>query len=544
MSRLARAETRDEAIARAFEERDRLRKERIDREIDSRIELWSECQRNPEARSYALSVASDRPIWFIDNWIWTHDPRNAGTELPTKVPFVLRPKQRELVEWLQGLLEDTANGLIEKSRDEGGSFVCLAFGLHHWLFRDGFSMSVGSRKLELVDEKGDLDALIPKVRFMLYNLPSWMRPDGFVPDQHDNFTRLINPETDARITGEAGENMGRGGRSTFYLIDEWAFVKQQQAVNAAVVDNAKVHCKLSTPSGQGGKMQQEKRSGRYRVFTLHWKDNPVKNFTAVVEGEGTIYPWYEKRKRETDEATLAQEVEIDYGAATENVVIPSKWVRAAVEADYSGMESARAGLDVADKGDDSVYTCFRPPEVTRHEGLRGGIGGQADQVERLCRTDGVNILYYDRMGVGSGMTATLKQKEDEMPFRVVGVSNADTPTSRQFDDRPEVPAYERFSNFAAELWWALRMRFWNTYLREREGKEIPITDCISIPDDPNLVGECSQPTWSKNAKDKIVVDKFGVSNESPDHAESLMYANGTSPKGDYSSISAVKAMVN
>jgi len=539
---LAVAETKEEAIRQATATMEERRLREMRDEYARRARLWQACNDASERRAKALGLAKEDVVWFINNWVFGYDPRNAGTPFPAKVPFVLRPKQEEMVEWLEDLESDAQNGLIEKSRSEGATFVSLAYGLHHWLFVDGFSMAVGSRKLDLVDKSGNLDSLLPKFRYMLYNLPTWMQPHGFVPDEHDNFCRITNPKIESSIKGEAGANMGRGGRSTFYLVDEWAHVQQQQSVNAAIGDNARFHVKLSTPSGSQDMMQTEKHSGRYRVFRLHWQDNPVKNYTAKAGGE-VIYPWYEKQKADKDPVSLAQEVDIDYGAAAENVVIPSKWVRAAVEMQASEGSVWRSGCDVGGTRDRTVYVHRRGPVVTRVKPIQVGERRQAGEVKQLCIEDETKVLYYDRMGVGSGITATLKRDEDELPFAVTGIANSDRPTNRTFADKPDVPADERFANYAAELWWALRIRFQATYERMEGIQDHPASDCISVPGDSALIAQLSQPTYSKNAKDKIKVDKTGGGNESPDVAEACMYAFAAEPQADWSTLRAVRANV-
>lgn len=543
---IAVGETKEDAIQKALVTHENREYKRIQEHIRRRMRLQLKCKGNPERQAIARGACKSDPVKFINDWVWTYNEWNAGERLPTKLPLVLRPKQVDLIEWLEELLSDRENGLIEKSRKEGATYVCLAFGLHHWLFVPGFSMACGSRKLELVDEKGNLDALIPKFRYMLYNLPGWMIPDDFSADRHDNFARILNPKTEARITGEAGENMGRGGRSTLYLVDEWAFVQQQDAVNAAISDNAKVHVKVSTPSGGRDKMQTEKFSGRYRVFTMHWKDNPTKNFQAGVmtdDGLETIYPWYEVEKRKKDPSTLAREVDIDYGAAAENVVIPGKWVRAAVDADLPKGDVRQAGLDVGGSSDHTIYTERRGPVVTRIQKIGSGEAQQANDVENICRQSGVRALVYDRMGVGSGITATLKARESELPFEVIGITNSDRPTGRKFRDRPEVAADERFKDYAAELWWALRLRFKATYEAMQGIEDHSPTDCISIPNRASLINQLTQPTYSKTGTDKIKVDKFGLGSDSPDEAESLMYSFATPSRTDWSVVKAVKANV-
>jgi hypothetical protein len=134
------------------------------------------------------------------------------------------------------------------------------------------------------------------------------------------------------------------------------------------------------------------------------------------------------------------------------------------------------------------------------------------------------VLFYDRLGVGSAITATLKAREEDLPFQVVGVANSEKPTRRRFEDAPKVPAEERFADLAAELWWALRLRFWKTWQRSIGIGDHPDEECISIPNDPQLIAQLSQPTYSKTSSDKIRVHKYGEGTGSPNHAEAVLYA--------------------
>lgn len=543
------ADSKEEAVEKAKQIHQQRHADATRRELRRRYRLASQCKDDVETRMMEKRACREDVRRFINNWVYAYNPWHTGKPLPTKMPFTLRPKQSEFIGWLGGLLDDEENGLVEKSRREGASYLCLAFGLHHWLFKEGFSMTVGSRKFEKqVEDKGNLDCLIPKVRYMLYALPKWMRPEGFEPDQHDNEARLLNPEQNTSITGEAGDNMGRGGRSTFYLIDEWAHVQRQDMVNAAVSQNSLVHVKISTPAGSQDKMHEEKRSGRYRTFRLHWRDNPVKNYTAGVEtddGVQTIYPWYEEEKRKEDPVTIAQEIDIDYGASADNVVIPSKWVNAAVEINLPTGARRTAGLDVSGGNDDkTVLTIRAGPSVEAVTPLNVREADQADEVERISRDAGIERLTYDRMGVGSGITATLKKNERELPFTVYGLTNSDVPTNRKFRDAPNVPCDERFKDLAAELWWALRLRFKASYeALNGEENHLP-TDCISIPDRSTLIGELSQPTYSKTASGKIKIDKFGEGTSSPDEGESVMYAFAEKITAGFESATTVQANVN
>jgi hypothetical protein len=91
---------------------------------------------------------------------------------------------------------------------------------------------------------------------------------------------------------------------------------------------------------------RKRHSGKIKVFTLRWRDDPRKD-----------QAWYDKQVREIDnDVIVAQELDINYAASAEGVVIPSNWIQAAIGAHVTlGIKpSGRryAGLDVADEGRD------------------------------------------------------------------------------------------------------------------------------------------------------------------------------------------------
>ena len=459
-------------------------------------------------------------IYFINAYCRLYEPRNAAKGLPTNIPFKLRPKQEELVTWLLEREETTTSGLIEKSRDEGMTFLICAFFLHHWLFVPGFAGTIGSRKLELVDQLGDPKTIFAKFRYMLYQLPKWMLPKGFKASEHDNVRRIVNPSNEASVVGEGGAQAGRGGRSTIYFYDEWAFNETPETVDAAISQNSDIRIKGSSYYGPNH-FYREVISGIFKVFTLRWQDNPDKDDA-----------WYDKQKRELSPEVLAQEVDLDPFASVEGVIILGKWVQAALKIKLEEGSISTSGLDVsADGKDGTVYSHRRGGKVTRIQKVSSPEEDRPSDVEDLCRQDKTQKLLYDRLGVGSGVTTTLKKKEKKLPFKVVGVSNADIPSLRIFDDQPGVPAKERFQYWSGEQWWALRLRFEKTWERVEGIKDHPDDECISIPFDNELISQLSQPIYWKNQNDKIMVDKYGQGKpgsknrtvKSPDHAESLMY---------------------
>jgi len=114
---------------------------------------------------------SDRPVEFIEHWCVTYDPRNAGKGIPTIMPFVMFQRQRELVLFLLDLIQNDQDGLIEKCRDMGATWVSAAFSVWLWLFKDGAAVGWGSRKELLVDRIGDPDSIFEKKRYLILTYP-------------------------------------------------------------------------------------------------------------------------------------------------------------------------------------------------------------------------------------------------------------------------------------------------------------------------------------------------------------------------------------
>ncbi|WOE32165.1 MULTISPECIES: terminase [unclassified Acinetobacter] len=498
-------------------------------------------EQNDLSQQAELYKCKNDPIHWFNHWIWTYDPRGMPFGLPANLPFVLRPKQVELVDWLLERESTQTHGLIEKSRDEGMSYVVLGFYLHRWLFVEGFAGGVGSRKEELVDKKGDPKTLLHKFRDMFSKMPDWMKPEKFVEKIHDNYMRIINPDNGATITGEAGDNIGRGGRTTMYFLDEWAFVERQEAVDAAMSQNTNVHIKGSTPNGIGDRFHQDRFSGRYAVFTMPWRANPDKNWTVEYNGK-VIHPWYEKQLATLDDVVLAQEIDINYAASVEGVLIPSAWIQAAIDAHIKlGIEPTGdriAGLDVADEGKDKNSYAARHGIVLNYletwSGKGDDIFGTTQKAMDLSIDQSIDTLYYDADGLGAGCRGDARvineqQREKGLPEVVVesfrGSGSVCEPDDQMVEGRFNK---DFFANLKAQSWWWLRMRFQETF-RAIEGRDYDPDMLISLSSEhidskelALLTTELSQPTYTKNGTGKILINKQPDGTASPNRADSVM----------------------
>jgi phage terminase large subunit len=381
----------------------------------------------------------DNPVQFIMDWGMTFDPRNAEVGLPTTMPFLLFPKQAEFIGWLRDRWLGREDGLAEKSRDMGVSWLCVAFAVWMWLFHAGTVVGFGSRKEEYVDDLNDPKSLFWKARQFVNLLPVEFRPEGWDAKKHAPFMTLKNPENGSAIVGESGDNIGRGNRTSVYFKDESAFYERAESIDAALSQTSNCKIDVSTPNGNGNPFYRKRHGGKVKVFTFHWRDDPRKG-----------PEWYAKQQNDLDPVVLAQEVDIDYNASTSDAWIPGALVEKAQQlgpADVEVNGPWMIGVDAAHMGDDeSVITCRRglltlPP--IPHKGLDGH--ALAAAVEEQCRAfeDAGQIIGMISIELdGPGVSAYDTLKRGKWAAVVVGVH-----TGAKLSD-------DRNYNIKARMWRA------------------------------------------------------------------------------------------
>jgi len=485
-------------------------------ELVRRATLEERLCSDPELLAAAKEFYASDPVAFVADLIWIVEPRNANVGLPTKLRFVTR-----------------TSAPVEKSRDSGASWMACAFAVWLWLFIGGSTAGFGSRKEDYVDRLGDMDTLFEKMRSMIRNLPPCMLPEGFSEKVHFNHMRLINPANGATIKGEAGDNIGRGGRTSVYFVDEAAFIERPKAVNAAL--SANTDCRIDISSCRAGTDFQARCDAT---------SPPLKFVFDIRDAPWHTDAWIEKKQREVDEGTFAQEFLRDPTAAIEGQLIPSKWVESAVDADKiligEPTGAKLASLDVADGGNDRNAVAARhgivvTECVTRGELMADGGGAWAYGIAKGL---GCEKLTYDSIGVGAGAAAVLRDKTD---IKAVGWSAAGavdkpeglyppnavhgTPGARKNKDM--------FANAKAQAWWFLKDRFHKTFkviTAMKAGEQWPpgieIDDLISLSSRctelRELKSELSQVTWTTTNAGKIIINKAPNGQKSPNRADAVM----------------------
>lgn len=493
------------------------------------------------------------PWDFINDWAVTFDPRNVEKGLMTNIPFVLWPKQEEFLKWLYARWTKSERGLVEKSRDCGVTWLSVGFAVSMWCNVDGFVTGFGSRKEELVDKKGDAKSIFEKVRFMIDNLPREFWPDNYVPHLHSKKMLVLNPNTDAAIIGEGGDDIGRGGRTSLTFVDEAAFIEHQLLVDAALSQNTNCQIDISTYNGNGNPFY--KKSMRFdntdRKFIFDWKDDPRKD-----------QPWYDKQVEEQEEEVVAQEIDRDPDADQAESFIKAKDIKKCLDAHIRLGFRARGakvtGFDPADVGDaKGVVSCHGSIIRQAKQMKSGNITHAIPWAFKEADDNRSQILGFDGDGMGAPTMKMALQVEAAGSLKIIayhgsaGVMDADLPTKKR--QRIEKKARQGQSNLSedndktnGDTWANFRSQSWG-WLKESIELTARCIDALEAgqhimnvdPDDlisfsseavdvQQLMSELSRPKRLYSGARKILVEskpamkKRGVS--SPNLADACVVA--------------------
>lgn len=567
---------------------DRIRRERAMR---LRI-LLQDLNAQRGAKLFYARSGVEGVIAFIEDWCDTFDPRNAGTGRPTTMPFILFPRQREFIEFLYLCLMADANGLVEKCRDMGATWLCVAFCVWMFLFMPGATIGWGSQDGGQVDEIGNLSTIFEKIRWELRTIPRIFWPRGFDEKTGMNYMRVFEPKGNS-ITGECGDDIGRGGRTRATFKDESAHYVHPEMIDAALDDNTRCQIDISSVNGLGNVFHTKREAGiewmpgqpvvrgKCNVFIFDYTDHPEKDRA-----------WYERRRGEAIDKGLlhkfAQEVERNYAASIEGVVIPGEWVEAIIDAHVvlgfaeHDDDDVYAGLDVADEGGDKNSVAVRVGVVLRHSQNWGDRDPAV--ATRTCITAVTPFIpkprkgmprakvkvEYDCIGVGVGVKSEVNRltlDEDsnaKMPegiefvawnagAKVVDPERHTVINEDGTEDEASATNEDFFTNLKAQGWWSLRRRCEKTHRMvqavragsavEHDGDVIMVTEVIEgesrqlsynqdelisidgrMPNLRTVQKELSQPTMGKGTRLRLLINKKPKGTRSPNDADAVMQA--------------------
>jgi hypothetical protein len=433
---------------------------------------------------------AEHPANFLHDWACTFDPRLPEIGLPAVVPFLLFKRQAEFVDWLVERWRNREDGLVEKSRDMGLSWLCVGVAAWFWIFHPGTVVGFGSRKEEYVDKLGDPKSLFWKLRELLKLLPVEFLPPGYNERTHAPSMRITNPATGSAIVGEAGTNIGRGNRTSLYFKDESAFYEQPESIDAALSQTSNCKIDVSTPNGAGNPFYRKRHGGRIKIFVFDWKDDPRKD-----------QAWYERQMATLDPVIVAQEIDRDYTASVSNAWNDGQLVTECMRrgpADVRPEGPLLVGVDVARFGDDKTCITFRQGRVVYPQ----IVFGKCDVVDVAGRVkDAINEwrvkpaqIAVDTIGIGSGVADMLR--------RDFGRIVQDVNSSLRMSDGQNY-------NLRARMWRS--MREW-------------LKNQAALPNDPELATDLTALQYEYRGGELLMESKEKAKSrgiKSPDRADSL-----------------------
>lgn len=255
---------------------------------------------------------------------------------------------------------------------------------------------------------------------MIELLPKEFRPVGYVQRIHSPFMRILNPQNGSSIIGEAGDNIGRGARTSIYICDEAAFFDRPEVIDAALSQTSNCKIYVSTPNGAGNPFYRKAMGGVIPKFTFLWTEDPRKDEA-----------WYQKQVQSLDPVILAQEIDINYEASVTNAFIPGDAVIKAMgkgPADVEAHGPVIWGLDVARFGDDVSVLVRRRGRVVqgveRWRKVDTQFLAQAVWEKAKAAQPKVDQIAVDDIGVGGGVTDRLRELARGSGVSIEGVNAA------------------------------------------------------------------------------------------------------------------------
>lgn len=275
--------------------------------LEYRFDIIKRCDKDKALQAYFTEMCRRDPLFYINTFIWTYDPRTENKNLP----FVTYEFQNKALKELEAAYNKPEDILIEKSRDMGVSWLTLAWIHHKWRFQDGFNALVGSYIEDLIDSKDDLATHFGRLKSINDMMPKWLMPKGWNP-KCQSYMKMINPENNNAVTGQAPtERFSRQGRYSLIWVDEFAFWDRARSAWNSMGDATRCRVVSSTPFGELNKFAELANKSRIKKVTLHWKLHPHKDQT-----------WYEAEKDRRTVEEIAQELDINYKTSLTNRVYP------------------------------------------------------------------------------------------------------------------------------------------------------------------------------------------------------------------------------
>lgn len=370
--------------------------------LNWRLQLVNLLLEQPKLIPEHMEECAADPNIFVFHHCWTYDPRAVAKGRPALIPMYPFPRQVEFMDWIEERWQKQQNGVVLKSRDYGATWTIIYWGLCKWLFVPGVTIGYGSRIKDYVDQSKSQKSIFQRLLDNLHKTPRFLWPEDLVWNKGkaapNNYAkaRLASTINDAYITGESGDNVGRGDRTSAYFNDEYAIYERPEKVDASLSNNTDCQIDISTPSSAGHKFYHKCEQYREteQFIELDWHDDPRKS-----------QEWYDDFCENHSPEIVAQEVDRNPLAAQGDSIIDSKHLESCIDAHkilgFEPMGTRVLAYDPAHSRDKQAIV-FRQGNVileAEHIPSKGANVGQ-DWAYEKAKEMMAEIFIYDAGGLG------------------------------------------------------------------------------------------------------------------------------------------------
>ena len=385
--------------------------------FEFRTENLERLRANPKALKRMKDYYKDHWADFINDWVLTYDPRLVNTGKSPLLPMILFPRQIDFVDFVHTRFVQRERGLGEKSRDVGFSWLAASCAVCIWLFYPHANIGMGSRKKELVDNgNADRKSLFWKIRFIIENLPIEFIPTNY--GKENKWGIVYNGDTNSTISGEIGDNIGMGDRTSIYFVDEADALEHPQAAEIALSATTDCRIDISATYNVGSVFYNNKRSlPTEQVFEFDWTDDPRKRLNPDIPAEQE--PWYQKQLRELDATVIASQIDRNPNASLANTFVDGALI---TEAENQSVRDINMppevpwviGVDASGMGNDETVLWRRrgrislpPIAFKKHDGIQLA-ARIIKEGKELLRTGPLGLIGIERDGPGGSAADQLK----------------------------------------------------------------------------------------------------------------------------------------
>jgi hypothetical protein len=290
------------------------------------------------------------PTYVIEVYFKTFDKTQESF-----VPFVLFPRQREVVE----AYEIYKNNLVTKPRQAGISTTTAAYYAVKAAFADEENpetIVILANKLKLAME------FLSKIKAFIQQVPRWVWGDEYYGDEKkekkdifdtNSKQELVLPNGSKIVALATSKDALRGYTPTYLVIDEAAYIDDGEEIYGAAMSSLSTGGKIfliSTPNGYDPlyyKTYDNAKNGDndFNIIEMHWyedsryakdlrwikddcEDIVETEFTfesyekRLAEGYKPTSTWYEQmcRKMNNDKRMIAQELDVSFLGSGGNVI--------------------------------------------------------------------------------------------------------------------------------------------------------------------------------------------------------------------------------